>query len=1135
MFTEGLDKNSVNRIKQRGSPVTMLNQRIQINGSRRFELPSTSKFSSGHFPSGIIPLSSGGGGVRDSGSDMDTDSDMENCTTSDSVYHDFKETVKKPEKEKWWEEQWTDSILSSELGSTQVGSNNVDLPLRGEIYSESCYSSSPVHSRPKFEKFTEKDFHVKAIPSKIYGVPSAPPISDTCHEVSEGVEQNDLSRTRFTADSDCFSIKKLQSTSTNIMSGMASPSRVTAGSQFSDPLERTITGVEAASSRSLTARLPTFYASALGPWFAVISYDACVRLCFRSWAMGCTEVLLQHLLLQPEEELLAIRSSIPNIKGSAPKPKKTIGRVKVQVRKVKMDLDSPKGCNFSSLRPSKIKVEALRCRLSNLRSTFSSGWQAIRRVRVQPRVPARGSISRHSLAYVHASSQYIKQVSGLLKTGITTLRSRSEPYEAVQETYTCILRLKSSNDDETVRMQPGSGETHLFFPDSSGDDLFLEVQDSKGKYCGRVVAQMATFMEQPGDKVRWLPFYREPEHELVGRIQLFINYSTSIDENGHLKCGSVAETVAYDFVLEVAMKAQHFQRNLVLCGEWKWLITEFASYYGVSDEYVKLRYLSYIMDVATPTADCLVLVYDLLFPVKMKGSAKSTLSHQENRILGEIGDQLGQILSLTFENYKALDESSLSGMLDVFRPATGSPAPALAPSVKLYNLLYDIVSPDAQSNLCSYFQVAAKKRSRRHLAETDEFLTSNSEGTFMDVVTVSSAYQKMKSVCLNIQNEIFTDIEIHNQHLLPSFIDLPNISSSIYSVELCTRLRAFLVACPPESPLSPVTELVIATADLQKDLISWNINHVKGGVDAKELFHSYIILWIQDKRLSLLDTCKLDKVKWSGVKTQHSTTPFVDDMYDCLKETLSEYEIILCRWPEYTFVLEYAIADAEKALMEALDKQYADVLSPLKENLMHKNFGLRYVQKLANRSACVYEVPGELGVFMNSIKRMIDMLRPGIESQLKLWSSSIPSGGSMVAGERLSEIPVMLRSKFRSYLQAIVEKLAENPLKDQLTKTIDHLHNIFETHLFVDICRGYWDRMGQDVLSFLDNRKENRTCYKGAHIAVSILDDTFASQMQQLLGNALQEKDLAAPRLIMEVRSVLCKDAVNHKGINYYY
>lgn len=34
----------------------------------------------------------------------------------------------------------------------------------------------------------------------------------------------------------------------------------------------------------------------------------------------------------------------------------------------------------------------------------------------------------------------------------------------------------------------------------------------------------------------------------------------------------------------------------------------------------------------------------------------------------------------------------------------------------------------------------------------------------------------------------------------------------------------------------------------------------KGGVDAKELFHLYIVLWIQEKRLNLLEFCKFDRV-----------------------------------------------------------------------------------------------------------------------------------------------------------------------------------------------------------------------------------------------------------------------------------
>ena len=41
------------------------------------------------------------------------------------------------------------------------------------------------------------------------------------------------------------------------------------------------------------------------------------------------------------------------------------------------------------------------------------------------------------------------------------------------------------------------------------------------------------------------------------------------------------------------------------------------------------RYLSYIMDVVTPTNDCLSLVYDLLLPVIMKGNPNNTLNHEE--------------------------------------------------------------------------------------------------------------------------------------------------------------------------------------------------------------------------------------------------------------------------------------------------------------------------------------------------------------------------------------------------------------------------------------------------------------------------------------------------------------------------
>jgi hypothetical protein len=64
---------------------------------------------------------------------------------------------------------------------------------------------------------------------------------------------------------------------------------------------------------------------------------------------------------------------------------------------------------------------------------------------------------------------------------------------------------------------------------------------------------------------------------------------------------------------------------------------------------------------------------------------------------------------------------------------------------------------------------------------------------------------------------------------------------------------------------------------------------------------------------------------------------------------------------------------------------------------------------------------------LNTLKRLLEVLRPRIESHLKSWSSCIPNGGNSAAiGEKLSEVTVTLRAKFRNYMQAVVEKLSEN-------------------------------------------------------------------------------------------------------------
>lgn len=98
-------------------------------------------------------------------------------------------------------------------------------------------------------------------------------------------------------------------------------------------------------------------------------------------------------------------------------------------------------------------------------------------------------------------------------------------------------------------------------------------------------------------------------------------------------------------------------------------------------------------------------------------------------------------------------------------------------------------------------QAAAKKRSRRHLLETDEFVSASCEGTLMDVVTLSTAYQKMKNLCLNIRNEIFTDIQIHDHHVLPRwvFYHISHCVTSFFSCMIFDFLCFDLTFCMPRS------------------------------------------------------------------------------------------------------------------------------------------------------------------------------------------------------------------------------------------------------------------------------------------------------------------------------------------------
>ncbi|KAM7262428.1 hypothetical protein ACFE04_000111 [Oxalis oulophora] len=977
------------------------------------------------------------------------------------------------------------------------------------------------------------------------GTPSAPPILDI-GEGSKSYEIETEPEEVPATDDVCHS--RESETSNEIKEGLADYNY-----QFQKSAQLGEREMENVISKDKEKMLdpPHFNASSQYAWQTLVAYDACIRLCLYAWARGCPEA--------PEflsDECLILRSAFG------------LHKFLLQSRHAQpVEARTAGSSSTEQVCPSKVKKVVGKIRIEGKFFFCSS---SVKRVRVIPRRKLRSIYSQRSAMYMKMGAEYVQQVSSLVKTGMNSLKLASFPITS-EEPLLCLFQLKSAAEEtqadlgSAICLHPGSGDYHFFFPETEGDALLVEVKDKKKSVQGRATIPVSTLSDNPNDRVHWWPLYYD-DQECIGKIQLSIERAITSDESNLIKSGPVVETFAYDLLLEASMRAQHFHsRNLRLQGPWMWLLTEFADHYGVSVSYTKLRYLSHITDVATPTKDCLELVNDLLVPI-LKAKSERNLTRQEKTLLLGCETQIESLLANVFENYKLLDEKSQTGLADIFGPLQESAPPALAPAVQVYTLLHDILSQEAQNMLTNYLQTAAKKRCRKHMMETDEFVSGNSEAYHMDFVTISTAYSKMRSLCINIRTEIQADIKIHNQHVLPTSIDLSNIAAAVYSTELNNRLKFFLAAWPPSCPLSHVNELLIAVADFERDLELWGISKVQGGVDSRSLFHDYIMLWVEDLQLKFLDLCKAEKVPWSGVTTSHSTSPFAEEMYEKIKDSLTEYEVVINRWPQYSLVLENAAANVERAILKALEKQYNDILTPLKDSIP-KRLNM-HVQKLTRRqSTTLYSVPNQLGIFLNTIKRILDVLHCRVEDMLKSWASYLPAAGDKKAlfGEQMNGITVTLRTKYKNYLQATVEKLVSNMqvnrytrlkkileeireedgeaevrekmqmLSSQLMDCISNLHEVFTGRIFIAASRGFWDRMGQIVLKFLEGRKENQVWYNGCCHALGILDDTFASQMQRLQGNLLQEKDLDPPRSVVEARSILCKDAANATDTSTYF
>ncbi|KAL3652499.1 hypothetical protein CASFOL_002180 [Castilleja foliolosa] len=1148
MFTEGLDENAINWINKGSDAEQQFQTRSPLTEKfdTKYSLPrsplaySSSNYTSSHilpplkFHSGLLkPLNTVALSV-DSNDDETDYSNDENGYESESVgsapnelcgnqYEEEPPVDKQPPVIRAFEEEDMFILNSNKkMNGSKYGSTINRGLLKRDLRIEVPWSSGGTCGLQE-NTHPHSAYGTPLGDTADLGTPSAPPFMDPGidHEFVAGVEK----------------VIDGQHEETEPVFANVFPEQSKTETEFGERGDEETVRAPVKHVDSVN-NVPYYHASGQNAWQALIAYDACIRLCLNSWARGCAEapeflqdecLLLRNafglhkMLLQPQGAQQTERDNKTTEQAMASQVKRTVGKLRVEVKKL----------------------------------------------RIIPRRKLKDSNSMRGVMYLQAGAEYVRHVSSVVKHSITALKlsSLSLPCE---ESLLCMIRLKNSVEDNEVEagsaisLRPGSGVYHDFFPESQGDALLLEVLDVMKNVQGCATIAISSLTDNPNDRVRWWPIYHN-DHECVGKVLLSIGSSFTADETVPLKSGSIVETLAYDLLLEAAMRAQQFHaRNLRIQKPWKWILSEFAEYYGVSDSYTKLRYLSYVMNVATPTKDCLELLHELLVPV-LKTRSERNLTRQEKSILLDCETQVERLLAETFQNYKSLDEKSPTGLADISAPISETAAPALAPAVLIYTLLHDILAQDAQTVLKNYLEAAAMKRCRKHMLETDEFVSSNSEGFIMDADAISKAYLKMKNLCINITYEIQIDIKIHNQHIFPSSIDLSTITSAVYSTELSKTLGRFLSAWPPSSPIQHVNELIIAISDFERKLQLWNISPVQGGVDSRDLYNGYVMVWIQDLQLTLLDLCKAEKVPWAGVCTKYATSPFAEEMFEKLAKMLSEYEVVINQWPQYTLILENAAANVERAIIKALERQYHDILTPLRDSIP-KKIGMQ-VQKLARRqSTAYYSIPSQLGIFLNTTKRILDVLHCRIEAKLKSWASYLPTNGDSKStfGEQMNAITVLLRTKYKNYIQAIVVKLVSNMqanrstrlqrvledtkesdgeaqirermqlLSTQLSDSISNLHETFTSQIFVATCRAFWDKMGQIVLKFLEGRKENRVWYTGSYHALGILDDTYASQMQRLLGNALQEKDLDPPRSITEARSILSRDSNNRMDSSSY-
>ncbi|KAL3146191.1 hypothetical protein ABBQ32_002897 [Trebouxia sp. C0010 RCD-2024] len=462
---------------------------------------------------------------------------------------------------------------------------------------------------------------------------------------------------------------------------------------------------------------------------------------------------------------------------------------------------------------------------------------------------------------------------------------------------------------------------------------------------------------------------------------------------------------AYDCLLAAAIHAEgRGCRKLVIKGDWKWLLAQFASTCGVRSTYAALAYLAWVVraDVISCSSDCLQLLTQGLKPLKA-AQAQGGLLPEEAALLRAVEEAALTLLARCFEKYYAVSDQAATGILDGDIAATESPAPVLRHAVLLAEVLSEWLKPSMHLWMIDCFEVAAAHRFEAlsiacdravtectgaslrgpvHTAlfpssDNDPLRQSHTLSQDVDAIIYEAdmgqsgqdflaSYAQLEGLCQAMMSELASDRGLHDSGILPEGVYLPQTTAAQYCKLLLGKLRRVMEGAPPPTPSSAAINLMIGVGNIQAYLEWEGLTPPPGTpptIHAYKIFLPYVQQWIDGSQAKLLQTCQALEGRGvgpmsyvGGEETGHGIiSPLLAEMLHHDQIEFQRYERLVNYWPVYAPRLEAAICTVLRAVTAAVTCQYG-----LMAARTAASFNRRPAKRFPERQVFHWQQPSQL-------------------------------------------------------------------------------------------------------------------------------------------------------------------------------